>query len=219
MLLPTSPPWHPLQALCRELHADPLLHKFPGGPTPSWAVEGGSGVAMFRAMRPLRDDQVIQVDAETTLRVLHTPGHTEDHVALWLEEEAVLFSADMILGHGTAVFESLFDYMSSLERVQSLAPPWAMILSGHGAAITAAGEAIAGYLQHRRQRIAQVLEALSAEAVSEADLVDKVYPGLAEGLKPGALNNTRHALTYLEKAGQAVEVTPGSWRRSQLSNL
>jgi len=149
----------------------------------------------------LRDAQILHVgnpdspDEETLkLQVLHTPGHTSDHIALMIisspadpSEVGSIFTGDAVLGHGTAVFENLGLYMRSLGKMRGWVEKVAVSESGskgengkvtafpaHGAVIQDAKGKIEEYISHRAMREREVLEVLTGNSAGDQDQVEKV---------------------------------------------
>ncbi|XP_023716104.1 beta-lactamase-like protein 2 homolog isoform X2 [Cryptotermes secundus] len=122
----------------------------------------------------LKDGEEIGTEG-ATLRVIHTPGHTKDHIVLKLLEDNSLFSGDCILGEGTAVFEDLHDYMNSLRRILELKPT--CIYPGHGPVVENPLPKIEYYINHRNKREEEILRVLKEKGtkMSEMDLVKIIY--------------------------------------------
>ncbi len=116
------------------------------------------------------------------IRVLETPGHTGDSVCFLVEcgSERVMFTGDTILGRGTTVVAApdgdLGAYLASLELLRSYGK--ILMLPGHGPARADTGALAEEYLNHRRERLAQVRAAMAAGARTPAAVVDVVYPDI-----------------------------------------
>jgi glyoxylase-like metal-dependent hydrolase (beta-lactamase superfamily II) len=137
--------------------------------------------------------------------VIHTPGHAPDHVCFWNEQTGDLFGGDMMVKDSTVMIPggrggSLRDYLDSLQRIATLRP--ARILPGHGPVIETPLELIQEYIEHRRMRETQILEALN-DGVSAIDaIVDRVYPDLQYGVRPAARLTVEAHLTKLREEGR-----------------
>jgi glyoxylase-like metal-dependent hydrolase (beta-lactamase superfamily II) len=158
--------------------------------------------------RGLQDDDV----AFGGLRALHTPGHTSESVCLWERSQGALFTGDLVAGAGTVVVDdqpgALAQYVGSLERLLALSPR--MIYPGHGPLVEDACGKLREYLEHRREREAQIVAAL-AHVSSVDELVAAVYVGLQPGLAPMAARNVRAHLDKLAAEGRVHEQA-GLWQ-------
>ncbi|KAJ7238760.1 beta-lactamase-like protein [Mycena haematopus] len=129
-----------------------IIESLPAGsytPSPS----GG-------AFHDLHDAQVISESSR--LRVLHTPGHTVDSICLHVPQDNALYTADTVLGQGTAVFEDLAAYIASLRTMLAFAEAEGArtLYPGHGPVVPDGEQVIATYIKHRLEREAQIVAVL-----------------------------------------------------------
>lgn len=150
------------------------------------------------------------------LRVLHTPGHTEDHVCLFVDETGALFTGDTVLGRGTSIVDppegDMTAYVRSLERLHELRPR--TVYPGHGPAIFDGHAKIEEYLEHRAMREAQVLAALAEREATPEAIVPGIYGDeIPAELFPAAARSVLAHLMKLEKEGKAARTgQPGEDR-------
>lgn len=160
--------------------------------------------------RPILEGGALEV-GNVRLETLHTPGHSPESFCYFIEDEGVLFTGDTILGGATTSVQDLGAYMRSLERIRDL-PNLRVICPGHGPLIHNPVETIDGYIAHRNQREAQIVEALaSGEALTSWEIMERLYGDIDPRLRRAADGNVRSHLTKLEREGR-LRVEPGKPR-------
>ncbi|KAB8079463.1 beta-lactamase-like protein [Aspergillus leporis] len=173
----------------------------------------------------IEDGQIFSVKG-ATLRASHTPGHTVDHMIFILEEEDAIFTGDNVLGHGTAVFEDLKVYLSSLQQMQNRVTGRGY--PGHGAVIENATAKITEYIKHRQQREDEVIRVLrygkldvgESEPSPERkafwtplEIVKVIYYNVPENLHLPASHGIRQVLLKLKAEGKVVhDKESDKWR-------
>jgi ribonuclease/clavin/mitogillin len=148
-----------------------------------------------------------------TLRAFHCPGHTTDHTAFVLEEESAMFTADNVLGQGTAVFEDLATYMTSLDAMSKQFKGRAY--PGHGPVIEDGPAKVLEYIKHRRQREKQVLDVLAGEKEggwTSMEVVKVIYKDYPKNLWEPAERGVLQILGKLLEEGRVEhDEEKGTW--------
>jgi glyoxylase-like metal-dependent hydrolase (beta-lactamase superfamily II) len=178
------------------------------------AALSGAPVMAFRpdpGELPLRDGQRVE-GGGVSVTVVHTPGHTGDHVVFHDADFGAMFTGDAVLGRGTSVVDppegEMAAYVRSLERMVELSPR--LLYPGHGPAVWRGQAKLLEYLDHRRMRERQILDGLSGGARTPEDLVSSIYSDHPPDLHPGAARSVLAHLLKLEEDGRVVRGPAGS---------
>ena len=151
--------------------------------------------------------ELLLLGPDTTLRVLHTPGHASNHLCYLLEQERTLFTGDHVMQGSTVVINppdgDMAAYLRALESLHALALDW--FAPGHGFLVARPHEVVRALVRHRLGREAKVVAALEAlgPAALEA-LVARVYDDVPAALHPVARRSLLAHLLKLEAEGRAA---------------
>lgn len=151
----------------------------------------------FEPTRTLRDGDRVPV-GDLELIVVHTPGHTPDHICYRIAD--VLFTGDHIMGGSTVLIEDALAYMASLERVRGLRP--VHLYPGHGPELPDATNVISTYIEHRLERERQIVAAVQSGAGTIEEIVAVVYADVDPSLRPAAVYQVGVQVEKLEREGR-----------------
>ena len=169
---------------------------------------------------PLEDGDEL-VGAGYHLRVIHTPGHSPGTICLYESQDKILFSGDHIIKHITPNplvevrrnrlrdpdYQSLKAYMQSLHKLKGLDVRF--VFPGHGEYITDLAVIISTYIEHHRQRMDRVWEALKKKSRPLYDLIDDVFNHVPETDVFLAISEILVHLEMLINEGRVALVDPG----------
>jgi glyoxylase-like metal-dependent hydrolase (beta-lactamase superfamily II) len=169
--------------------------------SPIWAADSDP-YPLYSAPehRRLSSDATFQLERDL-LRAFPTPGHTPDSMSYFLEGSGVLFTGDTVLGQGSTIVAppegDMTTYMDSLGRLRAL--PATILAPGHGPLVSDAAEKLREYIEHRRERERQLVNALADGPSSVPALVARLYVDTPPELRRLAEGSVTAGLIKLER--------------------
>ena len=165
-------------------------------------LEAGDDLG-FKPDIEIRDGDIIKGKG-WTVRALHTPGHTSNHMCYALEEENTLFSGDHIMGWSTTVISppdgDMGDYFKSLDHIK--AQHFDKIWPTHGPCIENPGPFVQAYIDHRRHRETQILECVNSGCDKIGAIVEALYQHVDKRLHPAAAHSVLAHIIHLVDIGR-----------------
>ncbi len=144
------------------------------------------------------DGEIAAVVDGLTLRAVHTPGHTSNHLCFAFEAENALFTGDHVMGWSTTVVSppdgDMRSYMESLRKVSARSD--SVLWPTHGNPVTDVAPFLAAYLAHRVERESQILDLVRSGVERISDIVAVLYADVSPGLHKAA---GRSVLSHLVK--------------------
>ncbi|GAB4362589.1 MAG: MBL fold metallo-hydrolase [Deltaproteobacteria bacterium] len=138
----------------------PYQRFFFGEPTPS------QGEAIGESIRAGRH----------AFRVLHTPGHSPDHIALFEKERGWIFSGDAYIGGQDRVFRERYDILGILESLRRLAALDAEVMfTGMGSVIRNPARKIRRKIEYY-ERISERVGALHRQGIEASEIARRLFP-------------------------------------------
>ena len=172
-------------------------------------LEAGDDLS-FNPDVEIRCGDVIEGDG-WTIDVIHTPGHTSNHMCYALREENTLFSGDHIMGWSTSVVSPpdghMGDYLDSLRRIK--ARHFDKIWPTHGPCIEQVDEFVQAYIDHRLNREVQIMDALKTGQSVIIDIVKKLYVDIDKRLYPAAAHSVLSHLIHMRETGRVRAAQEG----------
>ncbi len=153
----------------------------------------------------LKDGDIIK-GKDWTIKAIHTPGHTSNHMCYGLEEKSILFSGDHVMGWSTTVIippdGDMRDYIESLKKILML--DYKIYLPTHGGPIKEPKKFVNALIGHRKMREQQILQALKINSLTIKKMVEIFYKNTDKKLWAAAEKSVLATLISLEKQDKVL---------------
>ena len=154
------------------------------------------------------DGDVVVSGGGVTMRAVHTPGHTSNHLCFTLDEEGVLFTGDHVMGWSTTVVSppdgDMSAYMESLRRVAERGDT--TLWPTHGPARDDGRAYVNALIDHRVARETAVLAQVRGGVTTAKEIVTVLYADVRKELhKPAARSVWAHLTKLVDDGLVAVD--------------